>query len=93
MSEKLDFIKVKPEEFPRIKEEDHLEVIGRLRALEGIAQYITDLRQSYTRLLIANNVEPTEENTATDLTDSVESIDTLIEDPLEHQTTPIPPTL
>tara|TARA_R110002012_G_scaffold278705_1_gene466417 strand:+ start:403 stop:651 length:249 start_codon:yes stop_codon:yes gene_type:complete len=56
----------KKDEFPKLEEEQKTEVLGRLKMLEDLSNLVTNYRESYTRLLLVNNVEPTFENTSKD---------------------------
>ena len=66
MSDKLNLLKFKKSEFAEIDGNEKERVLGKLQMLEILAEMIQNFRETYTRLLIVNEVEPTDENTSKD---------------------------
>tara|TARA_R110000822_G_scaffold163995_3_gene304241 strand:- start:902 stop:1162 length:261 start_codon:yes stop_codon:yes gene_type:complete len=58
----LDFIKFKKSQFEELKTNiDKSIVFGQLKALENLALYIDNMRESLTRLLVINGIEDEED--------------------------------
>ena len=76
MADKLNMLKFKKSEFPDIDKVEQERTLGKLQILEVLAEMIQNFRETYTRLLIVNEVEPTEENTSKDSEDPEDSIQT-----------------
>jgi len=54
----LDFVKFKECQFEHLKTNiDKAQVFGQLKALENLALYIENMRESLTRLLVVNGIE------------------------------------
>lgn len=66
MAEKLNMLKFKKSEFPDIDQVEKERTLGKLQILEVLAEMIQNFRETYTRLLVVNAVEPTKENTSKD---------------------------
>ena len=66
MSDKLNLLRFKKPEFPELSETEKERVLGKLQMLEVLAEMIQNFRETYTRLLVVNEVEPTDENTSKD---------------------------
>ena len=49
--------KVHKNDFPVLNEDQKIEVMGRLKALEELSTYIDVIRESYTRELVVNGVQ------------------------------------
>tara|TARA_R100000935_G_scaffold16004_1_gene31928 strand:- start:237 stop:431 length:195 start_codon:yes stop_codon:yes gene_type:complete len=60
-------LNVKKQEFETLNETEKLESVGKLKVLEFLAEMIKNMRESLTRELVVNEVEPTDENTALDI--------------------------
>ena len=61
-NEMLDFIKFKKSQFDELKTNiDKSIVFGQLKALENLALYIDNMRESLTRLLVLNGIEDEED--------------------------------
>ena len=60
-------LNVKKQEFKTLNETEKLESVGKLKVLEFLAEMIKNMRESLTRELVVNEVEPTDENTALDI--------------------------
>jgi len=76
MADKLNMLKFKKSEFPDIDKVEQERTLGKLQILEVLAEMIQNFRETYTRLLIVNEVEPTEENTSKDSEDPEDSTQT-----------------
>tara|TARA_R110000822_G_scaffold164835_4_gene305438 strand:+ start:5575 stop:5832 length:258 start_codon:yes stop_codon:yes gene_type:complete len=76
MADKLNMLKFKKSEFPDIDEKEQERTLGKLQILEVLAEMIQNFRETYTRLLIVNEVEPTDENTSKDSEDPEDSTQT-----------------
>ena len=59
-------LNVKKQEFKQLDETGKSEAMGKLKILEFLAEMITNMRESLTRELVVNEVEPTDENTSKD---------------------------
>ena len=57
-------------------------VLGKLQMLEVLADMIQNFRETYTRLLVVNEVEPTDENTSKDSQE--ETLEETLEEILEE---------
>ena len=77
MADKLNMLKFKKSEFPDIDEKEQERTLGKLQILEVLAEMIQNFRETYTRLLIVNEVEPTDENTSKDSEDPEDSTQTI----------------
>jgi prephenate dehydratase len=66
MADKLNILKFKKSEFPDISDVEKERTLGKLQILEVLAEMIQNFRETYTRLLVVNEVEPTDENTSKD---------------------------
>lgn len=73
MADKLNILKFKKSEFPDIDEKEQERTLGKLQILEVLGEMIKNFRETYTRLLVVNEVEPTDENTSKDSEDSTET--------------------
>ena len=76
MADKLNMLKFKKSEFPDIDKVEQERTLGKLQILEVLAEMIQNFRETYTRLLIVNEVEPTDENTSKDSEDPEDSTQT-----------------
>lgn len=70
MADKLNMLKFKKSEFPDIDKVEQERTLGKLQILEVLAEMVQNFRETYTRLLLVNEVEPTAENTSKDSEDS-----------------------
>ena len=59
----FDNFTVKQSDYPVYDEDKKKEVLGRLEALKDLATYIDVIRESYTRELVVNGVNPQSEQT------------------------------
>ena len=59
-------LNVKKPEFKELDESGKSETMGKLKILEFFAEMITNMRESLTRELVVNQVEPTDDNTSKD---------------------------
>jgi hypothetical protein len=59
-------LNVKKPEFKELDESGKSETMGKLKILEFLAEMITNMRESLTRELVVNLVEPTDDNTSKD---------------------------
>ena len=76
MADKLNMLKFKKSEFPDIDKVEQERTLGKLQILEVLAEMVQNFRETYTRLLIVNEVEPTDENTSKDSEDPEDSTQT-----------------
>jgi len=72
MADKLNMLKFKKSEFPDIDKVEQERTLGKLQILEVLAEMVQNFRETYTRLLLVNEVEPTAENTSKDSTETTE---------------------
>tara|TARA_R110002020_G_scaffold224651_2_gene434468 strand:+ start:1673 stop:1930 length:258 start_codon:yes stop_codon:yes gene_type:complete len=76
MADKLNMLKFKKSEFPDIDKVEQERTLGKLQILEVLAEMVQNFRETYTRLLLVNEVEPTDENTSKDSEDPEDSTQT-----------------
>ena len=76
MADKLNMLKFKKSEFPDIDKVEQERTLGKLQILEVLAEMVQNFRETYTRLLLVNEVEPTAENTSKDSEDSTQITET-----------------
>ena len=69
MTDKLNLLRFKKSEFEEISDVEKERVLGKLQILEVLAEMIQNFRETYTRLLVVNDVEPTEDNISKDTDD------------------------
>ena len=69
MTDKLNMLRFKKSEFEEISDVEKERVLGKLQILEVMAEMIQNFRETYTRLLVVNDVEPTEDNISKDTDD------------------------
>tara|TARA_R110002012_G_scaffold321530_1_gene549712 strand:+ start:726 stop:971 length:246 start_codon:yes stop_codon:yes gene_type:complete len=79
MTDKLNLLRFKKSEFEEISDVEKERVLGKLQILEVLAEMIQNFRETYTRLLVVNDVEPTDDNTSKDSLDD----DPLPKDPVK----------
>ena len=82
MADKLNLLRFKKPEFPELNETEKERVLGKLQMLEVLADMIQNFRETYTRLLVVNEVEPTDENTSKDSQE--EALEETLEEILEE---------
>jgi hypothetical protein len=66
MADKLNMLRFKKSEFAEISDIEKERTLGKLQILEVLAEMIQNFRETYTRLLVVNDVEPTEDNISKD---------------------------
>lgn len=69
MADKLNMLRFKKSEFAEISDIEKERIMGKLQILEVLAEMIQNFRETYTRLLVVNDVEPTEDNISKDTDD------------------------
>ena len=85
MTDKLNMLRFKKSEFEEISDVEKERVLGKLQILEVMAEMIQNFRETYTRLLVVNDVEP-EANMMDKVADEVlEEKPTMVIEPAEEQ--------